>query len=104
MIKKFLFLFLFLSSLISISHANYLDDWTNEDLCRWMDAEIIPEHISDEMYVRNIICFNDFEIIEPITKATYLPENGTVFPSPKHSANVKTTNRLTFRINYKITL
>ena len=102
MIKKILFLFL--SSLISISYANYLDDWTNEDLCRWMDAEIIPEHISDEMYERNVICFNDFEIVEPITNAIYLSENGTVFPSPKPSVKVKPNSGFTFRINYKITL
>ncbi len=48
MIKKYLFLFL--SSLISVSYANSLDDWTNEDLCRWMDAALISEHISEAMY------------------------------------------------------
>jgi len=98
------YLFLFLSSLVSISYANYLDDWTNEDLCRWMDAASIPEHISDEIYVRNVICFNDFEIIEPIIKLTYLTENGTIFPSPKPSTKVKPNSGFTFRINYKITL
>jgi len=98
------YLFLFLSSLVSISYANYLDDWTNEDLCRWMDAASIPEHISDEMYTRKVICFNDFEIIEPITKATYLTENGSIFPSPKPSTKVKSNSGFTFRINYKITL
>ena len=47
--------FLFLISLISVSYANYLDDWTDEDLCRWMDAALIPEHISDEMYERKVV-------------------------------------------------
>ena len=102
MIKKYLFLFL--SSLLSISYANYLDDWTNEDLCRWMDAELIPEHISDEMYARKVICFNDSEVIELTSQATYVSENGTVFPSPKLSTKVKSDNGFTFRINYKITL
>ena len=98
------YLFLFLSSLVSISYANYLDNWTNEDLCRWMDAASIPEHISDEMYARNVICFNNFEIIEPITKATYLTENESIFPSPKPSTKVKSNSGFTFRINYKIPL
>jgi len=102
MIKKFLLLFF--SSLMSVSYANYLDNWTNEDFCRWMDAELIPEHISDEMYNRKVICFNDFEIIEPITKATYLTENESIFPSPKPPTKVKSNSGFTFRINYKIPL
>jgi hypothetical protein len=102
MIKKYLFFFL--SSLISISYANYLDDWTNEDLCRWMDAALIPEHISEEMYTRKVVCFNDSEAIELITQATYISENGTVFPSPKPSAKVKMGSGLRFRLTYKITL
>ena len=89
---------------MSVSYANYLDDWTNEDLCRWMDAELIPEHISDEMYTRKLICFNSSEVIELISQATYVSENGTVFPSPKSSANAKHESGFTFRINYKITL
>ena len=47
-----IYLFLFLSSIVSLSHANFLDDWTEEDLCRWMDAASIPEHISEEIYTR----------------------------------------------------
>jgi hypothetical protein len=102
MIKKYSFLFL--SGLISISYANYLDDWTSEDLCRWIDADLIPEHISDEMYARKIVCFNNSEVVELISQATYVSENGTVFPSPKPSTKVKPNSGLTFRINYKINL
>jgi len=102
MLKKILILIF--TSLISVSNANYLDDWTNEDLCRWMDADLIPEHISDEIYARKIICFNDFEVVELKTQATYLSENGTVFPSPKTILKVKPDNGFTFRVNYKITL
>ena len=102
MIKKIIFLFLI--SLISISYANYLDDWTNEDLCRWMDAALVPEHISDEMYARKVVCFNDSEVTELISQATYVSEHGTIFPSPKPSAKVKHDSGFTFRINYKITL
>ena len=102
MIKKYSFLFL--TSLISISNANYLDDWTNEDLCRWMDAELIPVHISDEMNERKVICFNDSEVVELTSQATYASENGTVFPSPKPAVKVKPDVGFTFRINYKINL
>ena len=96
--------FLFLSSLISISYANYLDDWTDEDLCRWMDAALIPEYISDEMYERKVVCFKDAEVIELTSQATYVSEHGTVFPSPKPSAKLNPNSGFTFRINYKITL
>ena len=51
------FLPIILVNLISISYANYLDDWTDEDLCRWMDADLIPEHISDEANMRNLSCY-----------------------------------------------
>ena len=102
MIKKYLFLFLI--SLASLSYANYLDDWTDEDLCRWMDAALIPEHISEEIYMRKTICLDDSEAIELTSQATYMSENGTVFPSPKPSAKVKTGSGLRFRFTYKITL
>ena len=102
MIKKYLFVFL--SCLISVSYANYLDDWTNEDLCRWMDAEIIPEHISEEIYTRKIVCFNDSEVIELTSQATYISENGTVFPSPKPPKKANMGSGLRFRFTYKITL
>jgi len=99
-----IYLFLFLSSIISLSHANFLDDWTDEDLCRWMDASSIPEHISEEIYTRKVVCFNDSETIALITPATYISENGTVFPSPKPSAKANMGSGLRFRFTYKITL
>ena len=102
MLKKYLFLFLI--SLTSLSYANYLDDWTDEDLCRWMDAALIPEHISEEIYTRKTICLDGSEAIELTSQATYMSENGTVFPSPKPSAKVKTGSGLRFRFTYKITL
>jgi hypothetical protein len=102
MIKKYLSLFLI--SLTSLSYANYLDDWTDEDLCRWMDAALIPEHISEEIYTRKTICLKDFEVIELTSQATYISENGTVFPSPKPSAKANMGSGLRFRFTYKITL
>ena len=98
------YLFLFLISLASVSYANYLNDWTDEDLCRWMDAALIPEHISQEIYTRKIVCFNDSEAIELISQVTYISDNGTVFPSPKPSAKVNMSSGLRFRFTYKITL
>ena len=99
-----IFLFLFLSSIVSLSHANFLDDWTDEDLCRWMDAAIVPEHISEEIYTRKTVCLNDFEAIKLTSQATYISKHGTVFPSPKPSVKVKTGSGLHFRFTYKITL
>jgi len=102
MLKKYSFLFL--TSLINISYANYLDDWTNEDLCRWMDAALIPENIAYEIYARKVECFKDNEVIELTSQTTYVSEHGTVFPSPKPSAKIMHNSGFTFRINYKITL
>ena len=98
------YLFLFLISLTSLSYANYLDDWTDEDLCRWMDAALIPEHIAEEIYTRKVVCFNDSEAIALIAPATYISENGTVFPSPKPFAKANMGSGLRFRFTYKITL
>ena len=99
-----IYLFLLLTSIVSLSYANYLDDWTDEDLCRWMDAALIPAHISEEIFTRKILCFNDSEAIELTSQATYISKHGTVFPSPRSSANVKTGSGLRFRFTYKITL
>ena len=98
------YLFLFLIGLSSLSYANYLEDWTDEDLCRWMGAALIPEHISQEIYTRKIVCFNDSEAIELTSQATYFSENGTVFPSPKASAKANMGGGLRFKFTYKITL
>jgi len=107
--KKIIYsLFAVLIGLVfSISvYANYLSDWTNEDLCRWNDVDSIPENISDEIYERKLICYNDFEVSELTAIRTYTNENGTVFPSPNASIDpkVKTESGFTFRVNYKITL
>ena len=74
-----IYLFLFLSRIGTLSHANFLDDWTDEDLCRWMDVALIPERISEEIYTRKTICLKDFEAIELTSQATYMSENGIVF-------------------------
>ena len=100
------FIILFITCQASFSYANYLDDWTDEDLCRWMTATSIPEHISDEMYVRKLICNDDFKKSELIVQAPYINQNGTLFPSLKTSitTKVKSGRGFTIRLKYKITL
>ena len=93
-----------LANLASLSHANYLDDWTNEDLCRWMDADLIPEHISEEIYTRKVICFNDSKAIELTTQSSYVSENETVAPSSKSFLKENPDSGFKFILNYKITL
>ena len=72
------FLPIILVNLISISYANYLDDWSNEDLCRWMDADLIPEHISDEANMRDLSCYVSCFTGELTAKIPSCKENNNV--------------------------
>ena len=107
--KKLLYslLGLFLGLIISFGvNANYLSDWSNEDLCRWIDADPLPVNILNEIYERKLTCYDDFEESEFTATTTYPNENGTVFPSPSSviTPKAKTDSGFTFRVNYKITL
>jgi len=98
---------LFIGLVISFSvNANYLSDWSNEDLCRWIDAISIPENISDEIYERKLTCYDSFEDNELTAIKTHTNENGTVFPSPKSliSPKVKSNRGFNFIVNYQIIL
>ena len=54
---KKLFLLVILSfGLTSVSYGNYLDDWTNDRLCGWMDKPSPPAHIAAEVQERGISC------------------------------------------------
>ena len=54
---KKLFLFLLCSlSLTSISYAGYLDDWTDDQLCGWMDNTSPPAHIVAEVNMKVLYC------------------------------------------------
>jgi hypothetical protein len=109
--KKLIILISFLS-LCTVSYAMSFDDWSNEDLCRWTDAEQVPDPILLEIEVRDLVCLNGPEIIETSIQETsiqetsiqetsiqetsiqetsiqetsiqepYASEHGTVFPSP----------------------
>ena len=59
---KKLFLFLLLSfGLTTISFANYLDSWSNNDLCGWMESSSTPKYISDEVKNRDVSCSRGVE-------------------------------------------
>ena len=53
--KLFLLLLLFLG-LISISSADYLDDWPDDALCSWMDNPSPPSYMVEEVKTRDISC------------------------------------------------
>ena len=103
--KKLLILITFLSSW-TISYAMTFDDWSNEDLCRWIDAVQVPDPILLEIEVRDLVCLSNPEIIEASIQEPYASEHGTVFPSPS-SNNGSSTNSgsgIRFIFNYKIKL
>ena len=57
---KKLFLLLILSFFSTTSYAGYLDDWTDDQLCGWMDKPSSPEHIVAEVKKRGLSCGGDF--------------------------------------------
>ena len=54
--KKLLLLLLLSLGLTSISYGGYLDDRTDDQLCRWMDSLSPPDHIIAEVKKRGISC------------------------------------------------
>ena len=56
---KKLLLLLILSFFSTISSAGYLDDWTDDQLCGWMDNLSPPEHIVSEVKMRDLSCGGD---------------------------------------------
>ena len=53
---KKLLLFLTLYFFSNTSYAGYLDDWTDDQLCGWMDNPSPPEHIVAEINKRGLSC------------------------------------------------
>ena len=70
---------------ISTSNAAYLDDWTNNDLCGWMDSSSAPEYIQTEVQKREIICYGGIEVSSLPSSEDNASQYGTVFPSPDPS-------------------
>ena len=79
--KKILVIFL-VAGLTSAIYAAYLDDWSNDDLCGWMDSASTPEHIQKEVEKREILCYGGVEVASLPTEVNLSLESGTVFPSP----------------------
>ena len=79
--KKIVVIFL-ASCLTSVIYAAYLDDWSNNDLCGWMDSTSAPEYIQKEVDKREILCYGGVEVASLPTEVNLSLESGTVFPSP----------------------
>ena len=78
-------IFFLISSLTGVTYAAYLNDWSNNALCGWMESVSAPEYIQKEVEKREILCFAGNEVDSiPDLKPTS-NENGTVFPSPDPS-------------------
>ncbi len=103
---KNLIIFIYLISISANVVAKGLDDWTNEDLCRWIDALQIPDPILLEIEVRDIVCLTNPGIVEASIQEPYATEHGTVFPSPssKKGSNKNSGSGIRFIFNYKVKL
>ena len=69
----------------TITNAGYLDDWSNDNLCGWMDSASAPEYIMKEVDKREILCYGGVEVTSLPNEANLSTENGTVFSSPDPS-------------------
>ena len=89
--KKILVIFL-ASCLTSAIYAAYLDDWSNDDLCGWMESAATPEYIQKEVLKREIICYGGVEVSSLPDDKLVTSGVGTTFPSPDPSLIPVTTN------------
>ena len=78
--KKVILTFL-ASSFITASYAGYFDNWSNDDLCGWMDSGSAPEYIQKEVEKREILCHGGTEVSSLPVEGNLSSESGTVFPS-----------------------
>ena len=103
--KKLIILITFLG-FYSVSYASSFEDWSNEDLCRWIDAVQVPDLILLEIEVRDLVCLSNPEIIEASIQEPYVSEHGTVFPSPSfnNTSNINSGSGIRFIFNYKFKL
>ena len=82
MVMKKIILLVFSLGFLNASLANDLSDWTTEDLCRWVDSMSIPDPISQEIDLREVICYVNLESSQYALETPTYNEHGTVFPSP----------------------
>ena len=74
-------IFFLISSLTCATHAAYLDDWSNDALCGWMESASAPEYIQKEVETREILCHGGTEVSSLPAEANLSSESGTIFPS-----------------------
>ena len=82
--KKITLISVFIS-LSSAAYSSYLDTWSNNDLCGWMESASVPEYIQKEVEKREILCFDGIEASSLPSEVNLQSENGTVFASPDPS-------------------
>ena len=68
--KKLFPLILLSLGLTSFSYAGYLDDWTDDQLCGWMDNPSPPEHIVVEINKRGLSCGVSNKASDSLTTTT----------------------------------
>ena len=91
---------LFIPSLLSISHASILDDWSNNDLCGWMQSTSIPKYILNEVDKRKILCSGGIEVsVLPPSKSN-ISKHGTTFASPDPSLVIKVNTEIKVKYSY----
>ena len=77
---------LFIGLHVSLNaNANYLSEWSNDDLCGWTESTSTPEHILDELDKREILCYGGIEVLILPESDSHELKNGTAFPSPDPS-------------------
>ena len=79
--KRLILTFL-VSSFISASYAGYFDNWSNNDLCGWMNSSSVPKNIQTEVTNRELLCFGGVEVDKLPTVKSNNSQYGTSFPSP----------------------
>jgi hypothetical protein len=86
------YLIAFVLGFASTSHGALLDDWSNDDLCGWMESSATPEYIQTEVQKREIICYAGVEGSSLPSSQDKTSQYGTVFPSPDPSLIPVMTN------------
>ena len=86
------YLILFALSFASYSYGNLLDDWSNDELCGWMESAATPEYIQKEVTRREVICYGGVEVSSLPSSEENTSQYGTVFPSPDPSLIPVITN------------
>tara|TARA_B110000008_G_scaffold270571_1_gene300968 strand:- start:955 stop:1779 length:825 start_codon:yes stop_codon:yes gene_type:complete len=92
--KKYSLILLLNMSLVALAHAdNHIDDWTDNQLCGWMQSSAIPKYISDEVGERELYCIDgissdeEVNVVEVVVELTVVEVEKEVEEEPITSAN-----------------